>query len=143
MGRIFTTAAALLLAAADAFAQGPGVVATPAPPPAVGAPAAVLSGASPGEAGFRVPPGLDDRFRVPPGEIRAGVVPLLVVPPAAVVPGAPFVVVTPPATAPPAPRTVPSLGLTNPAFAPPVPLVVPSQGVAGPPLGPPPPITVP
>jgi hypothetical protein len=132
----------------------------------VSLPAAVVVGVPPASPGFphalpehrfRVPPGSDDRFRVPPSDVRSGGHPLtahsFLVPTFARLPTGRVVVFhrivtvfTPVGVGvpivPARPIVVPSLGIHPPQVGPPPPITVPTQGVSPIP-GPPPPITVP
>jgi hypothetical protein len=111
---------------------------------------------------FRVPPGSDDRFRVPPSDVRSGaghfVTHSFLVPTFARLPTGRVVVVHRVVTVvkpvgfapvgagvaivPAHPIVVPSIGIHPFHAGPPPPITVPTQGLA-PNLGPPPPITVP
>lgn len=93
------------------------------------------------EARFRVPPGSDDRFRVPPDEIRSQQRSFLRQFPVFFLRdhlGRTFVFFHPPP-----PVTVPTFGVRTNHVWPPHPKTVPSQGLATGHLWPPPPITVP
>ena len=120
-----------VLSVACALAQGaPAVSTTPVTPPAAVSPTPTPTPTTPTPGGvpgtlredqLRVPPGSDDRFRVPPDEIRSQQQSIV----------------------PPSPITVPSQGTTTPTVGPPPPITVPSQSSVSPNPGPPAPITVP